>query len=143
MRGSVIKRGSKWSVVIDIGRGPMTGRRIRNWHSGFETKKAAERARTEILSRLDKGTYVEPDKRTIGMFLLDDWLPAVRGRLADSTYDSYRRNIELHVLPALGGLEIQALTPGRLNAFYSDLLRVGSHRPGRVDSLRRQCVICT
>lgn len=130
MRGSVIKRGTRWCVVVDLGRDPVTGKRIRNWHSGFESKKAAERARTEILSRLDKGTYVEPSRRTLTGFLLDEWLPATKGRLADSTFDSYTRNIELHIVPRLGAIELQALTPARLNAFYGDLLASGSHRAG-------------
>ena len=56
MRGSIIKRGSTYSVVLDLGRGP-DGRRVRKWHSGYRTRKEAERARTEILSRLDHGTY--------------------------------------------------------------------------------------
>ncbi|MGH3925243.1 MAG: Arm DNA-binding domain-containing protein, partial [Pseudonocardiaceae bacterium] len=49
MRGSIIKRGSRYSVVVDVGRDPATGKRIREWHSGYETRKAAERARTGIL----------------------------------------------------------------------------------------------
>ena len=39
MRGSVIRRGSKWAVVIDVGRDPTTGKRLRRWHSGFATRK--------------------------------------------------------------------------------------------------------
>jgi integrase len=128
MRGSVIKRGTRWCVVVDLGRDPVTGKRIRNWHSGFESKKAAERARTEILNRLDKGTYVEPSRRTLTRFLVDEWLPATKGRLADSTFDSYRRNIELHIVPRLGNIELQALTPARLNTFYGELLASGSNR---------------
>ena len=45
MRGSVIKRGNSWSVVVEVGRNPTTGTRIRKWHSGYRTKKEAERAR--------------------------------------------------------------------------------------------------
>ena len=88
MRGSVIKRGSSWCVVIDAGR-DAEGRRVRKWHSGFATRKEAERARTEILSRLDRGTYVEPDRRTLGAFLEQEWLPAIQARLRPSTLDSY------------------------------------------------------
>jgi hypothetical protein len=52
-RGSIIKRGSTYSVVLDLGRGP-DGRRVRRWHSGCRTKRDAERARTELLARLDR-----------------------------------------------------------------------------------------
>jgi Arm DNA-binding domain len=49
-RGSIIKRGSTYSIVLDLGHGP-DGRRVRRWHSGYRTKKDAERARTELLAR--------------------------------------------------------------------------------------------
>lgn len=125
MRGTVIKRGKSWAVVVDVGRDPFTGRRIRRWHSGYATKRDAERARTEVLSRLDHGTYVEPDRRALGPYLEVDWLPAMRARVRASTWDSYARNIRLHIVPALGGVALQALTPARLNEFYAALLEEG------------------
>ena len=60
MRGHIRKRGSKWVVVVDIGRDPETGRRKQKWHSGFETRRDASRALTEVMARLERGTYVEP-----------------------------------------------------------------------------------
>ena len=130
MRGTVIKRGNSWCVVIDAGK-DTAGRRSRKWHSGFATRKEAERARTEILSRLDHGTYVEPDRRTFGAFLQEEWLPAIQARIRPSTWDSYARNIRLHVVPALGNERLQSITPAGLNRFYAELLeqgRVGADR---------------
>ena len=40
-RGTVINRGTTYSVVLDIGRDE-DGKRLRRWHSGYQTKKAAE-----------------------------------------------------------------------------------------------------
>lgn len=125
MRGTIIKRGKSWSVVVEVGRDPDTGRRVRKWHSGFRTKREAERARTEILGRLDRGTYVEPDRRTLGAYLDQDWLPAMRARVRASTWDSYARNVRLHINPGLGALALQALTPAKLNEFYGALLEDG------------------
>ncbi len=42
MRGSVIKRGNRWSVVIDLGVDPATGKRQRKWHSGYGTKRSED-----------------------------------------------------------------------------------------------------
>ena len=39
MKGTIIKRGSRWPVVIDLGRDPLTCKRIRKWHSGFRSKR--------------------------------------------------------------------------------------------------------
>ena len=75
MRGSIIKRGNGYSVVLDLGRGP-DGRRIRKWHSGYKTKKEAERAQVELLAKIADGAYVEPSKLTVAAFLREHWLPA-------------------------------------------------------------------
>jgi hypothetical protein len=72
VRGTVIRRGSTYSVVLDLGRGP-DGKRIRRWHSGYRTKKDAERAQVELLARLDRGGYVDPTKVTLAAYL-DRWL---------------------------------------------------------------------
>ena len=143
MRGTVIKRGGSWSVVVEHGRNPITGNRIRRWHSGFATKREAEKARTEILSRLDKGTYVEPAKRTIGAFLVEDWLPAVQPRLQASTFDSYQRNVRLHVLPELGAVALQSLTPARLNAYYGKLSPMAGSTARPEASPPRRCATST
>ena len=34
MRGTIIKRGSRYSVVGQNDRDPLTGKRRREWHSG-------------------------------------------------------------------------------------------------------------
>jgi len=125
VRGTVIKRGKSWAVVVEVGRDPNTGKRVRKWHSGYRTKRDAERARIEILSRLDHGTYVSPDRRTVGSYLEGDWLPAVKARLKASTWDSYSRNIRLHISPELGPIPLQALTATRLNEFYASLISEG------------------
>lgn len=54
MRGTVIKRGSTYSVVLDLGKGP-DGKRIRKWHPGYPNEKAAERTRVELLAALGRG----------------------------------------------------------------------------------------
>lgn len=79
MRGSIIKRGTTYSVVLDLGRGP-DGKRVRRWHSGYRTKRDAERARTELLARVDQGSYVEPSRLTVAVFLRQQWLPGLPGR---------------------------------------------------------------
>lgn len=129
MRGTVIKRGNTWSVVVDAGRNS-AGERVRKWHSGYRTRKEAERARVELLSRLDQGTYVAPSRLTLGRFLTDEWLPAKRSTVKETTLASYELHVTKHLVPALGGLALVAATAPRLNAFYAELLSAG-RRDGR------------
>ena len=37
MRGSIVRRGKSYSVVVDLGRDPETGNRRQKWHSGYRT----------------------------------------------------------------------------------------------------------
>lgn len=62
---------------------------------------------------------------TLSSFVRDEWLPSMRGRLKPSTWDSYRRNMELHVLPILGESRLDVLTPRQLNGLYGTLLESG------------------
>jgi hypothetical protein len=77
VRGHVARKGRRYYPVVDIGPDPETGRRRRKWHDGTPSKDEAERALTDILSRLDAGTYVESSRQTLSVFLVEDWLPGI------------------------------------------------------------------
>lgn len=123
MRGHIRRRGNKWAVVVDVGRDE-NGRRRQRWHSGYDTRRDAQKALTEILGRLEGGTYIEPTKETLGQYLTE-WLEGQRGQVRESTWVSYRLNVECHVLPALGTVPLQSLTAAALNGFYASLLETG------------------
>src|SRR5581483_2750060 len=127
MRGSVIRRGSKWAVVIDVGRDPSTGKRVRRWHSGFTTRKEAERAARDLLTRVENETYVDTSqgRRSVGEFLVDEWLPAKRATVKATTLASYRLHVNAYIVPQLGAVRLSSLRASQLNAFYADLLETG------------------
>lgn len=120
MRGHLRKRGNSWSVVVDIGRDD-DGRRQQKWHSGFRTKREASEALTEILGQLSRRQYVNPSKLTVREFLEDEWLPATRASLRPLSFDSYEANVRNHIVPHLGSIQVQGLTPAALNALYAEL----------------------
>ncbi len=115
-----------WYVVIDLPR-DVDGRRRQKWHGGFHTRKEAEIARTKIVHEFNTGTYVEPSAITLSEWVHNHWLPTTQSRVKPSTFDSYRRNLVLHVLPHLGGRQLRQLTPAMLNRIYAELL-VNGHR---------------
>lgn len=139
MRGTVIRRGSTYSVVLDLGKGP-DGKRIRRWHSGYRTKKDAERAQVELLARLDRGGYVDPTKVTLAAYL-DRWLDHMASIGRDErTVERYGELLRLHVTPHLGGLRLQQLAPMHLSDLYAKLLREG-RRDGRPGGLSARSVL--
>jgi integrase len=120
MKGTIVKRGSLYSVVVELDRDPVTGKRRREWHSGHGTKREAETARVEILGRLQRGEYVTPSKLTVAGFLEDEWLPAARSSLRPSTFTSYKLNVR-RVTERLGSTPLQRLSPAALNQLYAEL----------------------
>jgi integrase len=109
---------------------PATGKRRQYSKGGFRTKKECQQALNEALASLRSGTFVEPSQRTVARFLVGEWLPAMRPpRVRPSTWLSYQRNVERHIVPALGHLPLQRLTPAQLTTFYRELLETG-HRRG-------------
>jgi integrase len=126
MRGSIKKRGSTYTYVVDIGPDPATGKRRQRTKGGFRTRKECLQALNDVIAAARAGTFVEPAKRTVESFLVQEWLPAVKPpRVRESTWLSYQLNIQNHIVPALGRLNLQALTPGQLTAFYRHLLTSG------------------
>jgi integrase len=130
MRGHVVRGGKSWAVVIELSRDPETGKRRQRWHSGFRTRKEAERARVDLLSKIDSNTYVEQHRQTLGQFL-EDWFPAIAPTIRPATLYSYHHNMRLHVVPNIGALTLQKVDAGTLNALYARLLEEGSkHQRG-------------
>lgn len=125
MRGHIARKKDRYYVVIDGGIDPGTGKRRQTWQPAGKNKRAAERLLAELLEQKRTDTYVEPNRITLGGYLVDEWLPLARNDLRHSTYDSYRRNVELHVLPRIGRSSLQKLRPIDLTRFYAELLSNG------------------
>ncbi len=138
MRGHVHKRQWKgrggntqtlWYAVVDVGTGD-DGKRKQKWHGGFKTRREAELALTEVIQSLDKQTYISPQRMTLTEYVRTDWVPTMQTQVKQSTWDSYRRNLENHVLPALGSTPLQQLSTGHLNSLYRGLMTQGRRNGG-------------
>jgi len=129
MRGSVYKRGSTWTWHFDVDPDPLSGRRRQRTRGGYATKKAAERALAEAIGQWRAGQLPQRSTHTLGHYLQAEWLPAARPRLRASTWANYRTYADAYVVPVLGGVRLQALTPVQLNHLYAHLLERGRRKP--------------
>ncbi len=138
-RGTIRKRGSKFAVVIDRGVDRATGKRRRQWHSGYETHKEAEKARVKLLRDLDGGCYVDRSRLTVAEYLRDEWLPSRkpksaqsgrghRGQVSMTTWMGYRDLCNAHIIPRIGHLRLQALTRDDVDRLYDELEERGGRR---------------
>jgi integrase len=114
------KERTLWYVIVDLGV-DHSGRRRQKWHGSFRTRREAEVARAKLVDELHSGTYVSPTRTTLSEWAIDSWLPMMASRIKPSTLHSYRRNLEIHVLPVLGGKPLQQITPVMLNTLYANL----------------------
>ena len=125
MRGTVQKKGKKWYAVIYDGVNPATGEYRRRWVQAGTRRGEAEKLLVELVKRAHRGEAVVSEKLTLEQYLVDRWLPIQEARLRASSFDSYRRNIELHVIPALGKRPLDRLSPEDIDVFYAALLKGG------------------
>jgi len=125
VRGRIAKSNGRYYVVIEEGIDPRTGRRRRTSRAAGASRRAAEHLLAELLEQKRTDTYVEATDLTLDDYLVDAWLPATEHEVRRSTFDAYRRNIQLHVRPRIGRIKLQKLRPIDLTKFYADLLREG------------------
>ena len=146
--GHVRKRSTKaggtvWGVIVNRDRDPVTGKRRRTAHGSFRTKAEAQAALRRILTEIDSGVFVERTDLTLGEYMTNVWWPAHTPTIRANTAASYDRVIAAHILPGLGSVRLQKLTPAMLTAFYGRLSTgEGSNRdPLSAKSVRHVHVI--
>ncbi len=127
-RNNVRKRGRTWTYYVYLPTSDGGRRQVSK--GGFRTRRDAEAARIQLLNSINSGTFVRPDRVTVRRFLEDEWLPSQRPpTLEESTHRSYARYLRLHVVPYIGGVPLQSLTPMDLNDLYRRLLDGGRCPP--------------
>ncbi len=104
-----------------------------------DTQRHVRRARTRLLRERDTGAAIDPSRQTVAEFIRDEWLPSRapttgragrghRGKVGIQTWDSYRGDLERHVIPRIGGIALQKLTPSDLNRLYDEIEQSGGQR---------------
>jgi integrase len=118
MKGSIVKRGDSYSIIIDIGRDAF-GKRKQRWFSGFKSRKDAENQLPRILIKLEDGELIDNNSVTLGNFL-DDWLKSKikKDNLSPTTVDGYKNIIFKHLIPTIGKLKLQDIKPYNLQKYF-------------------------
>jgi hypothetical protein len=117
MKGYTEKRGKSWRYQVDIGADPATGNRRRRSAGGFKTQRAATQAMRDELRRVEGGETLGAP--TLAGFVTDEWLPSRRAALKPSTWASYRDVLEGRVLPRIGALRLDRITPAASRSSHS------------------------
>jgi len=125
MRGHIVKRyknSDSYSIVLNLGNDPSTGKRKQQWVTVKGTKKEAEKRLSELIHQLDTGSFMKPGKTTVADFL-NFWLKDyVQPNLSPRTAEGYESIVRCHLIPALGKLPLTQLKPEHIQHYYSEKL---------------------
>jgi len=126
MRGHIVKRYKKsYTIVLNLGTDPATGKRKQQWISVKGTKKEAEKRLSDLLHQLDTYTFLRPAKTPLTEYL-ERWLQDyVRPNLAPRTAEGYEHIIRKYLIPALGNMTLNQLKPEHLQRYYSEKISGG------------------
>lgn len=93
-----------------------------------KTRKEAADKKKKAEAEIAAGQPVTAGRTdTLGDYLLNTWLAVTlpqrvaAGRLAPSTFDSYREKAELHVVPHLGKVKLVELSTGHIRSWLLEL----------------------
>jgi integrase len=135
MKGHIRERSpGHWAIVIDV-LDPATGKRRRKWHSFKGTKRKAQDECARLISELQHGTYIEPNKITVAEFL-DRWLADAKIRVSAKTYERYEQLCRKNIVPLLGKALLSKLKPPQISEAYATALAIG-RRDGKGGLSRR------
>ena len=124
MKGHLKKRSKySWTIVVDLGL-KANGKRNQKWKSTKGTKKEAEALLARMLTELEDGVYIEPNKTTVTEYLTK-WLASIDTMLSAKTYERYEEIINKHFIPNIGHHKLNKLQPLHIETLYSDMLRNG------------------
>jgi integrase len=124
LTGHVRKEGKTWYYAIELGRDENNNRKIKK-KRGFKTKKDAQKALTEVLNELMKGTYIEPSKLLYRDYM-KDWIQGkVTKGVKNRTIETYTWLLDKHILPHLGQFELQQITSLHVEKMLSTLKNEG------------------
>ena len=134
---NVKRRGDTYTYYLYVT--DHLGQRKQHSKGGYRTQREAEDARVAALAALQTGSYVKAEKQTVAEFLVKEWLPSRKPPVLEaSTWVSYDRYIRLHVLPWIGVVPLQQLSPVDLNTLYRRLLESDRKQPKRRPNPGRQ-----
>lgn len=139
--GSIYQRpDGRWTAQVSMGCNG-DGKRIRKTVYGW-TKKEVQDDLAKLQGQKCDGTLTAPGKTTLGAFLTR-WLDDVaRLSVRERTLDNYRRAVNKHISPKLGGVRVDKLTTAQVEWFYAELERckIGCHTRRLCHAVLRQAL---
>lgn len=143
--GSIQPRSEgAFRIRVHAGNDPVSGRPRRHEETFRGTRKEAERRVRELLTKLDHGIDVSPEKLTTADWLVR-WLAGHKadGRISEATHGLYQGILQNHLVPAIGAIRLSDLRADHLIDLKGSLLADGgtAARPLSASAVREIFVV--
>jgi integrase len=123
--GTIRKRkDGRWEARITAGFDPATGKQ-RQISKYFKTRTEAAAWVTEMAHAKQTGTFVEPNRITVGEWVnrwLDEYMKA---HVRPKTWSTYKDMARLHIIPEIGSIPLRQLQTNDLQRLYNNKLENG------------------
>ena len=122
MKGSIRERSpGRWAIIIDD---PNSGTRKRRWHSFKGTKRQAQIECARLISEMQSGSYLAPDKTTFAEFT-ERWLTHMKSQVSPKSHARYGELLRKNVVPLIGAAVLTKLKPAVISEAYAKALENG------------------
>jgi integrase len=127
MRGRIIKRKgcNNYTIVLQLGLDPSTGKRRQQWITAGTSKREAEKQMAELIHQMDTGTFIKPDRTTIAQYLRRWLAECGKPSLTPRSYERYKGIIEKNLIPAIGSIRLIELRPEHIQRHYANMIDKG------------------
>ncbi|MDM5223005.1 site-specific integrase [Peribacillus sp. NJ11] len=128
MKGSIKKNKntSKWDLVFDAGKDPLTGKRKQILRRGFESKQDANNEMIRLKAEILENEFLDLTHMTYGKYM-EEWLQERKSRLQASTFEIHSIFYRNVIKPRLGLLKLQQIAPIQIQKFVTDLVNNTSY----------------
>jgi len=122
------KRGNGEGNILKLSENKYMGKIMIGYKSDGKPNRVSVygKTRKEVSDKLIKlanevivGTYIQPTKLTVGEWM-KTWLKDYKSlNLKQRTYDTYETQINTHIIPEIGKIELKELNASQLQRFYN------------------------
>jgi integrase len=119
------KCNATWSFTVDVGRDPITNKRVTDGDSGFKTKKEATDACAAMVTDYARGNLqitASKGKDTVESFMTNFLDTVLINDVEGNTLENKIVQMDKYIIPALGKIELKKLTPMAVQKFINDLI---------------------
>ena len=131
--GSVVPYHGKRGTVYRIAYRERPGTPQR-WETVGPDEKEAHRALRRRLAECESGVYTAPTGQTLRMFSKRFETDHVEARLRRKTQTDYKAMLRNHILPELGDLLLEDISPAMIDRYVARKRRAGKLGPKTIDN---------